>query len=175
MKKKEELLEQIINFNEIYNNGWCGNEIDPYLRGNNFELVDDVYFPDEKGVYMFESTESGGYYIGQAKISLLTRLTNKVKNDIKEKRVENFRDDTGKLFHDYPYLPIYDEEVTTVYYLETPSIEKASVAERIIISAYYIKHNTLPLGNRTGVPAFAKLKEQEAIEALEEIAENFDL
>jgi len=167
-------LRDVLDFNSKYK-GWDGYKIDPFDRENSFALNNDVRFPDTKGVYMFESLDNGIYYIGQAKLSLHTRLKNKVKKDINEKRVTNYRDEDGKLFHDYPYLPIYDTEESKVKYLKTISLSKSSVAERILIAAYYIANGYIPKANRTGVPSYARLKEVEAIEALNEIADNFEL
>jgi hypothetical protein len=167
-------LRDILDFNYKYK-GWDGFEIDPFDREDSFKLNKGVKFPDIKGVYMFESFDNGIYYIGQAKTSLHTRLKDKVKNDIRENRVTNYRDKNGKLFHDYPYLPIYDTEKSKIKYLKTNSLSKPSIAERILIAAYHIANGYIPKANRTGLPSYARLKEVEAVEALNEIADNFDL
>lgn len=156
-------------------NGWDGHETDPWDRDNGFQLKRRLRVPNEGGVYMFESEESGPYYIGKADSDLNERLSKKLSADINEKRVENYRDALGRLHHDYLYLPKYDGEISNVHFLNTHGRMKASEVERILISAYHRAHGEIPYGNRTGVPAFAKLKGDRADELLNEIAQNFGL
>lgn len=168
---KQELID-LLDFNNKYK-GWDGFEFNPYNRKNGFQIDDGVKFPDSKGIYMFKSKLSGVYYIGKAEHNLNNRLKTKLKNDMNEKRVTNYRNLEGKLFHDYPYLPIYDTEDTEVYFLKTRTLSKSSIAERILLSAYHIIYGELPASNRTGIPAYAKLKQDDAQDALREIADNF--
>jgi hypothetical protein len=176
MSKKSEKadLEKLEKFNKEYKK-WDGEEIDPYDRDNGFEIDKNANLSEEPGVYMFDSDKSGPYYIGKANKSLKGRLSGKLSGDMKDKRVKKSRNKKdGKLNHEYPYLPIYDEESSKVKTLKTKDM-KPSEAERIIIAAQIVANGEQTKGNRTGTPSFAKNKDPRSKEVLNEIADNFKL
>ena len=167
-------LEVLLDFNKKFK-GWEGSVKEPYDREADFVLKPTIKFPEAKGIYMFKSELSGIYQIGQTKQTLHDRLKGKLNEDLKEIRVKNYRDESGKLIHDYPMLPIYDEECSIIYYLSTDRYFNPMNAERILLSTYYLSNGKLPSGNRTGIPSFAKLNDTKALETFHELTNNFGL
>jgi hypothetical protein len=153
----EELLRNLEAFNASFHS-WSGSSTNPWEKTYPYRLKSGVIFPSSKGVYMFHSNDNhSSYYIGKASSGLRKRLTDKLYKD---------RDD------DWPYLPQYCEDATTVFFLETRRFD-AKLAERILISAAIA--GGAPIHNDTGTPAFAKLQDVRGQELLEEIAEKFQI
>ena len=173
-RKQEKDLTLLEKFVGLYR-GWDGYETDPWDRDNGFQLKRTLRVPNEGGVYMFESEESGPYYIGKSDENLNGRLARKLSSDIKEKRVENYRDELGRLHHKYLYLPTYDDEISTIHYMKTRGQLNASEAERILIAAYLRVHGETPIGNRMKSTSFATIPGEHADNLLREIAMSFGL
>jgi len=163
---------------------WSGFEEDPWLRvKTEFPLRSGVTFPNVPGIYMFKSSNFGSYYIGSAssKIMLQGRLAGKLTADIRESRCVNFRDEKGLLHHWYSYLPIYEEESTTLFYLKSNSQISHLDAEGIMHAAYFEKYKIMPQGHlnrgklRHNPPRFAKTNDTKASGLLLNISEQFGL